>query len=133
MTIALFCIFLAAVIPFVCAGISKAGSFNKHPRDGGYDNRNPRDWITQQSGYRKWADAAQANSFEALPFFTAAVIVNHMLGGAGVVANALAAAFIVLRAIYVWLYVTGRQAARSTVWTIALMVNVAIFFLTIFK
>ncbi len=128
MTIALFCIVLAAIMPIVCAGIAKSGSFKTHPRDGGYDNRNPRDWLSKQEGYRKWANAAQDNCFEALPFFAAAVIVNHVLGGAGVVANALAVTFIVLRALYVYLYLTGKQQIRSLVWVAAFAVNVAIFF-----
>jgi uncharacterized MAPEG superfamily protein len=133
MTLAIFCIFLAAIMPIVCAGIAKAGSFKTHPRDGGFDNRNPRDWLAKQEGYRKWANAAQANCWEALPFFAAAVIVNHMLGGAGVLANALAVAFIVLRSAFVYLYVTGKQGVRSIAWTAALAVNIAIFFLTVFK
>jgi uncharacterized MAPEG superfamily protein len=128
MTIALFCIVLAAIMPIICAGIAKSGAFKTHPRDGGYDNRNPRDWLSKQEGYRKWANAAQGNCFEALPFFAAAVIVNHMLGGAGVVANALAVTFIVLRALYVYLYVKGKQQIRSLVWVAAFAVNIAIFF-----
>ncbi|TAG06078.1 MAG: glutathione metabolism protein [Betaproteobacteria bacterium] len=133
MTIALFCIVLAALMPIACAGIAKWGAFGTHPRDGGFDNRNPRDWLAKQEGYRKWANFAQANCWEALPFFAAAVIVNHMLGGAGVVANALAVAFIALRALFVYLYVTGKQGVRSMVWTAALAVNLAIFFLTVVK
>jgi uncharacterized MAPEG superfamily protein len=133
MTIAIFCILIAALMPLVCAGIAKSGTFKTHPRDGGFDNRNPRDWLASQEGYRKWANNAQANCWEALPFFAAAVIVNHMLGGAGVLANALAVAFIVLRCAFVYLYVTGKQGMRSIVWIAALAVNIVIFFLTVFK
>jgi uncharacterized MAPEG superfamily protein len=133
MTLSIFCIFLAAIMPIVCAGVAKAGKFTVHPRDGGFDNRNPRDWLAKQDGYRKWAHAAQGNCWEALPFFAAAVIVNHMLGGAGVVANVLAITFIALRCLFVYLYVTGNQGARSIVWTLAMLVNVALFFVTVFK
>ena len=132
MTIALFCILLAALMPIACAGIAKSGAFKTHPREGGFDNRNPRDWLDKQEGYRKWANNAQANCWEALPFFAAAVIVNHMLGGAGVLANALAVVFIVLRCTFVYLYVTGKQGVRSMVWIAAFAVNIAIFFLTVF-
>ncbi len=120
-------------MPIACAGIAKSGTFKTHPRDGGFDNRNPRDWLDKQEGYRKWANNAQANCWEALPFFAAAVIVNHMLGGAGVLANALAVAFIVLRSAFVYLYVTGKQGVRSVVWIAAFAVNIGIFFLTFFK
>ncbi len=131
MTFALFTIFLIAIMPIACAGIAKAGSFKTHPRDGGYDNRNPRDWLAKQEGYRKWANAAQANCWEALPFFAAAVIVNHVTGGAGITSNLLAAAFVLLRVLYVWLYLKGKQATRSMVWVAGFAVNVAIFFLPI--
>jgi len=129
MTIALFCILIAAIMPIVCAGLSKGGAMTVSHRDGGYDNRNPRDWIKTQEGFRKWADAAQANCWEALPFFAAAVIVSHMLGVIRWLPNALAVLFIVLRIVYVWLYVTARQRQRSLVWTVAFLVNVAIFLL----
>jgi uncharacterized MAPEG superfamily protein len=129
MTFALFTILLVALMPIVCAGIAKYGTFSKHPRDGGFDNRNPRDWLAKQEGYRKWANAAQQNSWEALPFFASAVIVNHILGGAGITANLLAIAFVLLRATYIYLYVTGKQATRSFVWLAAVIANVAIFLL----
>jgi uncharacterized MAPEG superfamily protein len=132
MTFAIFTIFLAAIMPIVCAGIAKAGKFKVHPREGGFDNRNPRDWLAKQEGYRKWANAAQQNCWEALPFFAAAVIVNHILGGAGLTTNALALAFVVLRSAYVALYLTGKQGPRTIVWTLALVCNVAIFFLPVF-
>jgi uncharacterized MAPEG superfamily protein len=133
MTIALFCILIAAVLPIVCAGIAKYGSFGIPRKEGGYDNIDPRGWLERQEGRRKWANNAQANSFEALPFFAAAVIVAHMLGHSGLVLNVLAAAFIVLRMLYIYLYVTAKQSMRSLVWILAFVVNVAIFLLPVFS
>lgn len=133
MTIALFCILLAAIMPIVCAGLAKGKAMNVSHKDGGYDNRNPRDWLARQEGFRKWAQAAQENCWEALPFFAAAVIVSHMLGVIGWLPNALAVAFIVLRVIYVFLYVTARQRQRSLVWMAAFFVNIAIFLLPLFR
>jgi uncharacterized MAPEG superfamily protein len=132
MTLALFTILLVALMPIVCAGIAKAGTFKTHPREGGFDNRNPRDWLAKQEGYRKWANAAQQNSWEALPFFAAAVIVNHILGGGGITANLLAIAFVLLRIAYIVLYLKGIQGTRTVVWTLAYACNVAIFLLPIF-
>jgi uncharacterized MAPEG superfamily protein len=133
MTIALFCILIAAILPIVCAGIAKRGTFGIPRKEGGYDNIDPRGWLARQEGVRKWANNAQANSFEALPFFAAAVIVAHMLGSAGLLLNVLAVVFIALRMLYIWLYVTAKQGARSLVWTLAFAVNVAIFLLPLFK
>ena len=59
MTIALFCILLAAIMPIVCAGLVKGRDMTVSFKDGGYDNRNPRDWIAKQQGAKKWAQAAQ--------------------------------------------------------------------------
>jgi uncharacterized MAPEG superfamily protein len=132
MTLALFTILLVALMPIVCAGIAKAGTFKTHPREGGFDNRNPRDWLAKQEGYRKWANAAQQNSWEALPFFAAAVIVNHILGGGGITANLLAIAFVLLRIAYIVLYLKGIQGTRTVVWTLAYACNVTIFLLPIF-
>ncbi len=133
MTIALFCILLAALMPIVCAGLAKGRDMNVSFKDGGYDNRNPRDWIAKQQGFKRWAQAAQENSWEALPFFAAAVIVSHMLGVIGWLPNALAVAFIVLRAIYIACYVTGKQRQRSLMWMAAFAVNIAIFLLPLFR
>ena len=133
MTIALFCILLAAIMPIVCAGLAKGRAMSVSHRDGGYDNRNPRDWIAKQDGFRKWAQAAQENCWEALPFFAAAVIVSHMLGVIGWLPNALAVAFIVLRVVYIVLYVTAKQRQRSLVWTAAFLVNVALFLLPLLR
>ncbi|MBL8309385.1 MAG: MAPEG family protein [Burkholderiales bacterium] len=129
MTPALFCILLAAVLPLVCAGLSKWRGFGVSHRDGGYDNRNPREWIARQDDFAKWAHAAQENSWEAFPFFAAAVIVSHLLGVTGWLPNALAVLFIALRSVYVWLYVSGRQKWRSRVWALAWLTNVVIFLL----
>ena len=129
MTFALFTIVLAGILPIVCAGLAKRHGFGRRPRDGGYDNRNPRAWLAQQTGTSAWANAAQANSWEALPLYAAAVIVNHMLGGAGVLTDVLAGIFIALRLVYIVMYVTGRHWLRSLVWLAAMVVKLAIFFL----
>jgi uncharacterized MAPEG superfamily protein len=131
MTIAVFCILIAAILPIVCAGIAKVGMFGIARKQGGYDNIDPRAWLEKQEGRRKWANNAQANSFEALPFFAAAVIVAHMLGQAGTLLNVLAILFIVLRMLYIWLYITARQGVRSLVWTLAFVINIAIFLLPV--
>jgi uncharacterized MAPEG superfamily protein len=41
----------------------------------------------------------------------------------------LAIAFVLLRVLFIYLYLTGKQGVRSTVWIAALAVNIAIFFL----
>lgn len=127
-TLAYWCILVAALLPILCAGLSKAGSFGKSRHQGGYDNHNPRAWLQQQKGWRARANAAQANTHEALPFFMAAVVIAHQLQAPQGGLDLLAAAFIALRLLYIGLYVADFAALRSAIWGLALLVNIAILF-----
>lgn len=127
-TIAYWCLFVAAMLPFACAGIAKAPGFGKPRRQGGFDNADPRAWLARQTDWQARANAAQANSFEALPFFIGAVIVAHQLQASQGLLDILAVIFVTLRIMYIAMYVGGLPMARSLIWTLALLVNVAIFF-----
>lgn len=129
--LAYLCILVACLLPIVCAGIAKSGSFGRPRSQGGYDNSDPRAWLARQQGYRARANAAQANSFEALPVFIAGVLVAQQSGVAAFTVNALALAFVLLRALYIWLYVADRAAARSVVWMLGLGVCIALFVLAL--
>lgn len=128
-TIAYWCVLLAAVLPYVCAVLAKSGGFGKPRSQGGYDNNDPRRWLAGQTDWHARANAAQANSFEALPFFIGAVIIAHQLGAPQTTLDILAVLFVTLRIIYIAMYVAGLPAVRSAVWTAALIANVAILFL----
>ena len=128
-TIAYWCILLMALLPIVCAGLAKKSGFGKPRREGGYDNVDPRQWLAKQSGWAARANAAQANTFESLPFFFAAVLVAHQLDALQSRLDVLALVFVVLRIIYVMMYVAGMAKMRSAIWMAALIVNVAILFL----
>ena len=127
-TIAYWCVLVAAILPIVCAGISKYGMFGKSRRDGGYDNHNPRAWLAKQTDWRARANAAQANTFEALPFFFAAVIIAHQLQARQTVVDILAFLFVVLRIAYIMMYVADMATTRSAIWVAALAVNIWILF-----
>ena len=131
-TISYACLLVAALLPIVCAGLAKRHGFGRSRREGGYDNVNPRAWLARQEGVAAWAQAAQANSFEALPLFVGAVLVAHQMGANQAVADALSVAFVTLRVIYIWTYLTGRASLRSVVWIAALGVNVALLFSGLF-
>jgi uncharacterized MAPEG superfamily protein len=125
-TIAHGCMLVAALLPIVCAGIAKWGALGKPRRAGGYDNDNPRAWLANQSDWRARANAAQANSFEALPFFLGAVIVAQQLAVPQMRLDALALAFVALRLAYIVSYVAAWSSARSIIWVAGLGVNIAI-------
>jgi uncharacterized MAPEG superfamily protein len=126
MTLAVWCILIACLLPIVCAGVAKAGKFGVPRREGGYDNRDPRAWLAQQNGYRARANAAQANSFEALPLFIAAVLYAQQMKVAQGLIDGLAMAFIVARLGYIAMYLMDRQAARSAVWLMGLALCIAL-------
>ncbi|HUD33816.1 MAG TPA: MAPEG family protein [Variovorax sp.] len=122
LTLAYWCVLAAAVLPYLSAYIAKAGAYG--PRD----NAAPREWASRQSGWRSRANAAQANGFEGLPFFIGAVAIAHQLGAAQGRIDLLAGAYVVLRVIYVGLYVAGIGGLRSAVWALGFLANVAILF-----
>ena len=128
-TLAYWCVLIAAILPIICAGIAKSSMFKKPRRDGGFDNHNPRGWLAQQTDWRARANAAQANSFESLPFFIGAVIIAHLLGAHQARLDLLAFLFVFLRMLYIMMYVAGLPTVRSIVWTVALVVNIAILFI----
>jgi uncharacterized MAPEG superfamily protein len=56
------------------------------------------------------------------------VIIAHQLGASQMRLDVLAFLFVVLRVLYVLMYVADMATARSLVWTVALVVNIAILF-----
>jgi uncharacterized MAPEG superfamily protein len=127
-TIAYWCVFVAVLLPFACAFMAKAPAFGRSRKEGGFDNANPRAWLAQQTDWQARANAAQANSFEALPFFIGAVIVAHQLNAAQGIVDILAIIWLTLRIMYIAMYVGGLPTVRSAIWALAFLVNAGIFF-----
>lgn len=127
-TVAYWCVLLAALLPLACTWLAK-WPLVKSRREGGYDNAEPRAWLARQTGWRARANAAQANSFEALPFFIGAVVIAHQLGASQTRLDILALLFVTLRIIYVAMYVAGLPTVRSAIWALAFAVNIGILFL----
>jgi len=126
-TVAYWCVLIAALLPYACSYVAKFKGFGKPAGAGGYDNSDPRGWLARQAGWQARANAAQANSFEALPFFIGAVIIAHQLGAPQTRLDILAVLFVTLRIIYVVMYVAGLPATRSAIWALAFLANLAIF------
>ena len=121
MTIAYWCVLFMGLFPYVATGIAKKG-FE------GYDNGMPRQWLAKQTGFRARANAAQANLFESLPFFFAAVIIASIANAPQNRIDLLAIGFVVARITYVFFYVANWPSTRSIVWLAGLACVVAIFF-----
>ncbi len=121
MTIAYWCVLFMGLFPYVAAGIAKKG-FE------GYDNGMPRQWLAKQTGFRARANAAQANLFESLPLFFAAVIIASVASAPQARVDLLAIGFVAARIAYLICYVADWPTTRSIVWLAGLACVVAIFF-----
>ena len=120
MTIAYACLLFMGLFPYVAAGIAKKG-FE------GYDNAMPRQWLSKQTGFRARANAAQANLFESLPLFFAAVIIAHIANAPQARIDLLALGFVAARIAYLICYVANWPTARSIVWLLGLICVVTLF------
>lgn len=126
MTIAYWCILIAACLPYLWAVIAKTAA-------PGYNNKDPRGWIARQDSYKvRNAYAAHQNAFEAFPAFAAAVLMAQFTQVDPQRVAWLAMAFVAFRILHGVFYVTVRQALRSLSWlggfacVIALMVSAAL-------
>ena len=120
MTLAITCILVAGILPVISAGIAKAG-FR------GYDNRNPRDWLARQTGFRARANAAQANAWEAFPFFAAGVLAAQWMAAPQERIDRLAVIFVVARLAYLGLYLADKATLRSVVWAVGFGASIALY------
>jgi len=126
-TVAYWCVLAAVLLPYACAYMAKSAGFGRPRKQGGFDNHDPRGWLARQEGWHARANAAQANSFEALPFFIGAIVIAHQLGAPQTRIDILAVLFVTLRIIYIAMYVAGLPTARSAIWALAFLANVGIF------
>ncbi|HEX2791471.1 MAG TPA: MAPEG family protein [Steroidobacteraceae bacterium] len=118
-TVALWCVLIAGLLPYVATAIAKAGA--------DYDNRDPRAWLAQQQGYRRRASAAATNGFEVLPLFAAAVLIAQLLHAPQSSANLLAIGFIVARGLHLACYLLDRATLRSIAWLLGLLCVIGLF------
>jgi uncharacterized MAPEG superfamily protein len=121
MTIAELCILIACLLPVVCVGIAKWKGIGVSRQDGGYDNHNPRGWLAGLEGWQARANAAQHNSFEALPIFIAGVLIAQAHGAASSTVDALAVVFVLARVAYIAAYLGNLPPLRSLCWASAMV------------
>ena len=119
MTIALWCVLIAILLPYVCFGIARnrgRGPDGRRLRD----NHDPRDFPNRIRGVAKRAWDAQLNSFESLTGFAAAVIIAHLVHAPQNPVDALAVVWVVARGAYVAFYLANKAALRSAAQFISL-------------
>lgn len=128
MTLADACVLVACLLPIVCAGLAKSKGFGKPRREGGFDNHDPRRWLLSLEGWQARANAAQQNSFEALPIFIAGVLIAERAQASPSLVGGLAVAFVVARIGYIGAYLADRASLRSLLWIVGLGCCIALFF-----
>jgi uncharacterized MAPEG superfamily protein len=121
MPLAYWCVLVAALLPLVWVSYAKFGV------DG--DNHRPREDYERLSPRKRRAYAAHQNAYENFPFFAAAVMVAITQGASITVVNWLAVTYVVIRLAHGLLYIGDYATARSAIYTLGLLVNIAIFVL----
>jgi uncharacterized MAPEG superfamily protein len=117
MTIALWCVLIAGLAPYVVFG----------PAAAKIDNRLPRVSARTLDGLPARAHGAHLNFFESFPFFAVAVLVAHVVEGPNTTVNWLAALYIALRVVYTVCYFGNLQPFRSIVFFAGLIDAIVIF------
>jgi uncharacterized MAPEG superfamily protein len=120
MTFAYWMLLAAALLPYFTVGLAKSG---------GFDNRAPRPGLDSLTGWRRRADWAHRNHFEAFPAFAAAVIVAELAHASQGRIDLLAGVFVVLRLIYTALYLADQATLRSIVWSLGIVAVIWLFVL----
>ena len=110
MSIAYWCILIAAALPYVWVSIAKSGA-------PGYNNKDPRGWVAKQDSYRvRNANSAHLNAFEAFAPFAASVLMAQFAAVDDGRVAMLSMAFIAFRILHGIFYLTAAHRMRSLVW-----------------
>lgn len=120
MRTAFWCVFVAGLMPIVSVSLAKAGVK-------GYDNRNPREWLSRLTGWQQRANAAQQNAWEAFALFSVAVILSTLANASTTKVDTLATVFIAARVVYLGCYLADLALLRSLVWLVGFGCTLAIF------
>ncbi len=126
MTIAFWCVFVGALLPYVGFGIAR--NRGRGPRGERLrDNRNPRDFPNRIDGLAKRAWDAQLNAFESLPGFAAAVIIAHFVQTPQGQIDILASIWVVARVAHLAFYLADRDKLRTSAQVLSLICVLGLF------
>lgn len=123
---AIYAMMTACFLPFVFAIAAKTlGGFTTK------DNADPRTFLANTIGAAARANAAQANSFESLPMFLAAVILAMMFFVPQQVVNNFAWMYVAIRIAYGIAYIMNLALFRSILWALSIACIVMLFYLSV--
>lgn len=110
MSIAYWCILIAAVLPYAWVAIAKSGA-------PAYNNKDPRGWLAKQDSYRvRNGNGAHLNAIEAFAPFAAGVLMAQVAGVDPARISMLALAFVACRILHGIFYLIGTHVLRSLIW-----------------
>ena len=117
MTFPFWCLLVCCFLPYLLAG---ASGYFKAKQFGTVDNNAPRAQTAALVGPGARAHAAQQNAWEALPVFTAAVVVAHLAGADARFSAIAAGTFLATRVLHPIFYIANIATARSLVFMVGL-------------
>jgi uncharacterized MAPEG superfamily protein len=120
MTLALWCVLAAGLLPLVWVGYAKING-------GSYDNRAPRQFLAGVEGAAKRAHWAEQNAYEAFPLFAIGVLIAHYLDAPAAAVDTLALTFVIARVAHGILYITDLATLRSLAWLIGWGCSIALY------
>jgi uncharacterized MAPEG superfamily protein len=117
MTIAFWCVLVAAILPYVPLGLASRRLDPKAPRKG----------VANLEGVAARAYGAHMNAFEAFAPFAAAVIISRVVEGPSSTVDVIALVFIAARLAHMGFYLANLQPPRSAAFFVGLIAVIAIF------
>lgn len=128
MTTVLGSLLILCILPLSCAWI---GGYYRQKQLGSVDNREPRLQSQQLTGAGARAVAAQANSWEALAVFSAAVLAVFISGVDMQRIATLAMVFVALRIAYIAVYLANQDKLRSLIFLVGYGICMYLFYLAL--
>ncbi len=128
MNIAIFCVFIASLLPVVFVAYAKiSGGFKT-----GKHNSNPREYLASLEGKAHRARCAHDNSWENFAPFAAAVILSMIAGTDQACIDMIAVSFIVLRIAYGLSYIYDKHILRSLLYFGGIACTASLFLMAAF-
>ena len=119
---------ILCILPLSCAWIA---GYHRQKQLGSIDNKEPRIQALQLTGAGARAMAAQANSWEALAVFSAAILAVFISGVALQSVATWAMAFVALRIVYIPMYIGNQDKLRSLVFIAGFGICIYLFYLAL--
>lgn len=128
MTTVIGSLLILCILPLSCAWI---GGYHRQKQLGSVDNKEPRTQSMKLTGAGARAVAAQANSWEALAVFSAAILAVFISGIDMQRIATLAIVFVALRIAYIAVYLADQDKLRSLIFLVGYGICMYLFYLAL--